>query len=64
MASHDLLPPIQRSRLTPLFSRAERPASNLIFSKMFENEAIEASRCNRLLCGGSRWNAPVVLFHV
>lgn len=40
----------QQSHLTLLFSRAERAAPNLNFRKMLENEAIEASRCNSLLC--------------
>jgi len=38
------------SRPTPLFSRAERAASKLRRSTLLENEVIEASRCNSLLC--------------
>jgi len=45
---------IIRPGLTPLFSRAERAAFNLVFRKMDESEAVEASRCNSLLGGNSQ----------
>jgi hypothetical protein len=51
--------PSKKANLTPLFSCAERTASNLIARKMLENGAIEASRCNSLLAPAATCLLPL-----